>query len=232
MNKDNILYGIIGLLVGVMLGYIITNSINRNTPTVAPTATPLGAAAGGSGALPADHPPLDGTGGEGQADVMAVIEKARREVTNFEAQMEAASLYYQIKRYDQVLEFLKRAYQIRPDDFAVLANLGNVTFDLQRYEEAEQWYQRALKVRPDSPNVHADLGLTYYLRTPRDLDKAIAAFRAALSYDPRHEQALQNLTSALIEKNDKAAAREMLARLEQVNPNNESLTRLRAQLAP
>jgi tetratricopeptide (TPR) repeat protein len=112
----------------------------------------------------------------------------------------------------------------------VLANLGNVTFDMQRYQDAERWYQLALKIKPDAVNVRTDLGLTYFLREPKDVDKAIAAYRASLSYDPRHEQTLQNLATALIEKGDKAAARETLKQLEQVNPQNEALPKLRAKV--
>jgi tetratricopeptide (TPR) repeat protein len=235
MNKDNILYGIIGLLAGVILGYLLTNSLNRSAPAPSPVAASGGTAAPGNTALPADHPPLEsasgGSGSGPQGDVTAEIEKARNEPQNFEAQMRAASLYYQIQRYDQALEFLQRAHQLKPNDFVVLAGLGNATFDLQRYPEAERWYQMALKLKPDDVNVRIDLGLTYALREPPELDKAIMAYRAALTYDPRHEKALQNLTTALTEKGDKAAAREALKRLEEVNPNNQALAELRARVA-
>ena len=64
----------------------------------------------------------------------------------------------------------------------------------------------------------------------RDLDRAISTYRASLGYDPRHEKTLQNLITALLEKGDAAAARGFLARLEQVNPNNEALAQFRARL--
>ncbi len=60
MNKDNILYGIIGLLAGVIIGYFVTDKINGPalTQTIAASVAtaPAGAAATG-GKLPADHPP-------------------------------------------------------------------------------------------------------------------------------------------------------------------------------
>src|ERR1051326_8305542 len=200
MNKDNILYGIIGLLIGVIIGFFATNSINRSTLLNAPTSASGGASAGGAGALPPGHPPLDSAGGT--AEAAAASEKARKESSNFDAQVQAASLNYQIRSYQQALEFYDRAYKLKPNDFEVLSKLGNVNFDMQRYPEAERWYQQALQLKPDDVNVRTDLGLTYFLREPRDLDKAIAAYRASLSYDPRHELTLQNLTAALIEKGD------------------------------
>jgi tetratricopeptide (TPR) repeat protein len=230
MNKDNILYGVIGLLIGLIIGYLATNSINRRALLTAQTSAPSGAAAGGAGNLPADHPPLGGGSGQQGGDVMAVIEKARKEPSNFDAQMQVGSLYYQIRRHTEALEFYDRAYKLKPEDFDVLTNLGNVTFDMQRYQDAERWYQLALKIKPDAVNVRTDLGLTYFLREPKEVDKAIAAYRASLSYDPRHEQTLQNLATALIEKGDKAAARETLKQLEQVNPQNEALPKLRAKV--
>jgi hypothetical protein len=87
MNKDNILYGVIGLLIGLIIGYLATNSINRRALLTAQTSAPSGAAAGGAGNLPADHPPLGGGSGQQGGDVMAVIEKARKEPSNFDAQM-------------------------------------------------------------------------------------------------------------------------------------------------
>jgi len=231
MNKDNLLYGIIGLLVGLILGFFITNSINRSV-TVATTAA-SGSAASGTGALPPDHPPVGGaSGGTGgmPPEVTATIEKARQEPANFDAQLKAASLFSQVQRYDQALEFLDHAYKIKPNDFEVLTQLGNVNFDLKRYPEAEKWYQLALKIKPDDASVRTDLGLSYYFREPRDLDKAIAVYRESLKYDPRHEKTLQNLTAALIDKGDKAAAREALKQLEQVNPSNPAIAQFRQQL--
>ncbi len=232
MNKEKILFGIIGLLIGVIVGYIGTNYLNRTyspTPDIsgnlppdhpqqAPTAE---ASSGGSSSTPASAP---------QADVMAVIQKALNETSNFDAQMQAASLYGQINRHEKALEFYERAYKLKPKDFELLVLLGNTTFDLQRYEEAEQWYQAALKINPNDPTVRMDLGLTYYLRQPRNLDQAITEYRKALNLDPRHEKTLQNLTAALIEKGDQASARESLKRLEQVSPTNQALAQLRARL--
>ncbi len=229
MNKENSLYGIIGLLFGLIIGYVGTNYINGN-----PSITPTNSAAESS-SLPPDHPPTNGSAGnpadgQAQGDVMAVIQQARNEPSNFEAQMKAADLFQQINRKDGALEFYERAAKIKPADYDLLVRLGNATFDLQRYEDAAQWYGQALKIKPDDPTVRMDLGLTYYLRSPRDLGRAIEIFRAALKYEPRHEKSLQNLAQALIDKGDKAAATETLKRLEQVNPSNPAIAQLRSRL--
>lgn len=241
MNKPNYLYGIIGLLTGLIIGYIGTNFINQtNRP-----ARSAGDSAATSTALPPDHPPTGGasgatgdpagaTGGGSnsgqQPEVTAVIQQARNEPANFEAQMQAADLFRQIKRLDGAVEFYERAFKTRPKDFKLLVALGDTNFEMNRYDEAERWYQSALKQNPNDATVRNDLGLSFYLRSPRDLDSAIAAYRGALKVDPRFEKSLQNLTQALIDKGEKAAAGETLKRLEEVNRNNEAIAPLRSQL--
>ena len=243
MKKPNYLYGIIGLLAGILIGYIGTDSINQ---TNRPAATAGGPAAT-SNTLPPDHPPTGATGATGatgdssgatgsgsndapRAEVTAVIERARKEPGNFEAQIEAAELFRQINRFDGALEFYESALKTRPKDFKLLVALGDANFELKRYEEAERWYQSALKQNPNDATVRNDLGLSFYLRSPRDLDRAIAAYRDSLKIDPRYEKSLQNLTQALIDKGEKGAAGETLKRLEEVNPNNTALAPLRSQL--
>ncbi len=229
MNKDNALYGIIGLLAGLIIGYVATNSINRSTPSAVPE--PVGARS--TAQIPADHPPTAGdatAAGGMQGEVAATIERANAAPQDFEAQMKAGDLYYQIKRYDQALEFFQRAQKVKPADFNALVSLGNVSFDLDRFPEAAQWYEQALKLQPKDVNVRTDLGLAYYLRAPKETDRAIANFRISLRYDPRHEKTLQNLITALIDKGETADARESLAQLEKVNPDNQALAQFRAKL--
>lgn len=239
VTKDNILYGIIGLLAGVIIGYLGTNSINRSEPIASGNSASSGAS---QNALPPDHPPTGGdassttSGSSGssasamQAEVAQTITTARNEPGNFEAQMKAAALFAEIQRFDQALNFYERAYKVKPDDFNVLASLGNVTFDLERYSDSERWYREALRQRPDDVDLRTDLGLTYYLRKPPDLDKAIATFRESLARNPKHEKTLQNLITALIDKGDTSSAKKMVQELEKVNSANAALPQFRARL--
>ncbi|HYE72405.1 MAG TPA: tetratricopeptide repeat protein, partial [Blastocatellia bacterium] len=193
MTKENILYGIIGLLAGVIIGYVGTQTINRNYNPVPAAQMSGNQMSGGNAQQPAGGPP---------PVVMEALNKARNEPSNFEAQIQAADLYMQIGRYENALEFLNRAQQLKPNDFTVLSKLGNVNLDLERYEEAGKWYQAALKLKPDDVNVRTDLGASYYMRKPPQLDAAIAEYRASLKYDPRHEKTLHNLALALFDKGD------------------------------
>ena len=230
MNKENVLFSIVGLLLGFIVGFMFANSANQRG------AVPQGPAsmAQQTQGLPPDHPPINQGGAQQQgaamADMQASIKLAKDQPDNFDAQMKAAEGFYQIQRFDEAIEYLKRANQLRPEAYEPLVALGNAYFDSSRYEEAEKWYTQALKQKPDDVNVRTDLGLTFFFRTPPDIDRAIKEYRASLERDPNHTQTLQNLTVALIKKGNAAEAQTTLDTLEKLNPQNPALAKLRTDL--
>lgn len=242
MSRENVLFSVIGVLLGFIVGFIFTNTVNQRAATNARTPATRGAqqppAAATSEAadesLPPNHPSLSTvTVKDQQALESAVGEaarKARQSPADFDAQMDAADLYAQLRRYDDSLEFLLRANEIKPDNYEAVVALGNVNYDAGKFEAAERWYTAALAKKPDDVNVRTDLGLSFLLREPPDVERAVSEFRRSLSRDPRHEPTLQNMVVALIRKKDFAGARDTLARLQGVNPNNAAIASLRGQI--
>ncbi|HAF14377.1 MAG TPA: hypothetical protein DHU55_05365 [Blastocatellia bacterium] len=147
MTRDNLLFAIIGLLLGFIVGFIFASTMNqRYGPAAAGMAT--------SQNLPPDHPPVGANAGSAnpggmQAEVSTALEKAKNEPKNFEAQVKAAELYYQIQRYDPALEFLLKANELRPDDYQTVVALGMVNLDAGHYDVAEKWYRAALMKKSD-----------------------------------------------------------------------------------
>jgi tetratricopeptide (TPR) repeat protein len=228
MNKENILFGIVGLLAGLIIGFMGANSINKQAMTQTPGAAQ-------TGAMPGGHPDVPGapggqTMGANAPEVQAAIDQARSQPDNFEAQMKAAAFFYQIQRFDGAIEFLTRANKIKPDDYEAIVQLGNSNFDADKYDEAEKWYTQALAKKPDDVNVRTDLGLTYMFRNPPDYDKAIKEFKGSLEKEPNHPQTLQNLTVAYTKKGDAANASATLTKLEQLEPSNQAITKLRQDI--
>lgn len=236
MTKENVLFSIIGVLFGFIVGFIFTNTVNQRA---LPTASRTGPAATTTlqpteNNLPPDHPTLPMNAVKEQqaleSEMTEVARQAREAPDNFAAQMKAAELSTELKRYDDAIEFLLRANQLQPDNQQVVIALGNVNFDARRFENAEKWYTAALVKQPDNINVRTDLGLTFFLRNPPDADRAIAEFRESLKRNPEHELTLQNMTIALIEKKEWPEAQTMMDRLAKVNPNNPALSSLRSQI--
>jgi tetratricopeptide (TPR) repeat protein len=153
MNRENLLFAVIGVLLGFIVGFMFASSMSQKA-----AQTQM---AGASQNLPADHPPVGAqNAGDPAAQrerVMAQIEKARQEPNNFEAQMAAAQLYYQIQRYDQAIEFLLKANQLKPTDFDAVTALGVVNLDAGHYDQAEKWYRVALKMKSTDETALAGL---------------------------------------------------------------------------
>jgi tetratricopeptide (TPR) repeat protein len=224
MTKENFLFGIIGLLLGCIVGFMFANSVNQNAvkPVAATTMNP-------NAAMPPGHPEIGNTGAM-QPQTQAAIDKAKAEPENFEAQIAAAEMYYQIQRFDQAVEFLKQANKIKPDDYETIVNLGNAYFDASRYEEAEKIYTTALAKKPDDVNVRTDFGLTFVFRQPPNYDRAIKEFLRSLEIDPNHVQTLQNLTVAYTKKGDTEKANSTLSSLESVDAKNQAIPKLREEI--
>lgn len=229
MTKDKVVYAAAGLMVGLVAGFFGANRLNRSAAETAPVAI-----ASNSGktdqVLPPDHPSIGGTTGaapqpQGGAlpQVTEAIEKAKQKPEDFEAQMTAGDLYYQIQRFDDARKLYTAANKLKPEDVEPLVKLGNVNFDMEKYDEAEKWYDAALKKDPTQVSVRTDYGLTFFLRTPRDIDRAIKEYQTSLGINPNHEITLQNLVVAYTEKGDTQSAGETLARLAKVNPNNPAV---------
>lgn len=233
MSKDNILFGIIGLLLGFIVGFMFAN--NANQQGIRPRT-----ASASQANLPPDHPALPSNAVADQPDssqtgaampaVQAAIQKARNEPDNFEAQKQAGEMYYQIQRFDEAVDFWLKANKLKPDDYELIVNIANAYFEAGKYELAEQWYTSALVKNPSDVNVRTDLGTTFMARTPPDFDRAIKEYRRSLEINANHEQTLHNLVIAYTKKGQAKEAKEMLDRLEKVNPSNPDLPRLRSQL--
>lgn len=226
MTKENFLFGIIGLLAGVIIGFSVANSINRSAiqPTSSTTAT-----ASVNPNLPPDHPPFVPSGDQTQTQnaplpqVTEAIENAKNKPEDFEAQMTAADLYYQIQRFEDAAKFYEQANKLRPNETEPLIKLGNSYFDAEKFEQAEKWYEKALQKNPKDINVRTDYGLTFFLRSPRDIDRAIREYKISLGIDANHELTLQNLAIAYKEKNDTENLQKTLDTLKKVNPNNPAI---------
>ncbi len=226
MTKDNLLFGIVGLLLGLILGFMITNSLNSGSGTVAPTAGQIDPNA----PLPEGHPNVPGQNAASMPEVQAAVEKANQAPEDFDAQVKAAGMYYQIQRYDDAAALFERANKLKPDEYEVVVKLGNVYFDGGKFSEAEKWYEKALAKKADDINVRTDLGLTFIFRDPPDYDRAIKEFLGSLEVDPNHPQTLQNLVVAYTKKGEVEKANDTLAKFEKLNPGNAVIPRLREEI--
>ena len=173
------------------------------------------------------------------AKILAAIEKAKSQPQDFEAQMTAADLYYQIRRFEEAAKFYEIAAKLRPTDAEPLVKAGNAYFDdaqtaanngddktaTPKFVLAEKWYLEALQKEPRNIIARTDLGLTFYLRDPPDIERAIKEYKTSLTIDPDHEITLQNLAAAYKASGDQGSYQTTMEKLRKVNPGNPVFTK-------
>jgi tetratricopeptide (TPR) repeat protein len=182
MTRENLLFAIIGILFGFIVGFMFASTMSQRSAQVAATTAD-------SGSLPANHPPVQSGDSKNPqqafADVQEAIAKARNEPNNFDAQMKAAELYYQIQRNDQAIEYLLKANQLKPDSYEAIVALGQVNIDSQHYDQAEKWLRAALLKKPEDVRVMASL--TFALLQKGDAAAATKAVETLEKVDPKNE---------------------------------------------
>src|SRR5260221_2120649 len=142
MNKDNLMFAIIGLLLGFIIGFMVHSVLSQRE------SAPRGPMQQ-TQSMPPNHPPVSGdqagdTGQQMLASVQTAMKQARENPNDFEAQLTAAKLEYQIQRFDQAIEYLLAANKIKPADFEPLPMLRIANRDAEHYNAAAKWYKAAL----------------------------------------------------------------------------------------
>lgn len=238
MNIRNLLFLAAGLVAGFVVGFILANSTGTRAGVGSPqTAT--------DGTAPT------GTPGQGNSAQQLSEQEIRQAIQTTDSRPEDIELQ---KRFGMALyayanqtrdprflpdatRFLKRAVDANSNDRSAIVSLANALFDMgqlgdaARFAEARGYYQKALELDPKDVNVRTDLGLTFYFGQPSDPQSAIREYRKSLEIDPRHEQTLQNLATALIKTGNRKEAEKTIESLRSVNPNNPALADLDALLA-
>jgi tetratricopeptide (TPR) repeat protein len=187
MSRDNLLFAIIGILIGFIIGFMLANSIL--TREAAMRAAPLSAAQQ-SGNLPPNHPPVAGSDQSEDpqqmfTQVQEAMKQAREHPDDFDAQLTAAKLEYQIQRYDQAIEYLLIANKLKPTDFNVLGMLGVANMDAGHFDAAEKWYRAAMMKKPD--DIPVIDGLCAVLLSKGDAKGAEEAINKLAKADPTNQ---------------------------------------------
>ena len=244
MNKSNFLHTGIGLIIGFTIGFILANNVSFIDPRGA-DATRAKAQQGAGNTAASSTPPSGNSPGQlSEEELREAIAKADARTQDISLQRNFGLALYRYANQNQesrylpdVVRFLQRAYDADPKDYDAVVSLGNALFDLgqtsdpERFKEARTYYQKALELRPDDVNVRTDLGLTYYFGRPSDPRRAITEYLKSLAVNPRHEQTLQNLATALAVTGDHEGAEKRINELQAINPSNTALPNLRALLA-
>ena len=93
-------------------------------------------------------------------------------------------------RYDEALELIERAYELKPNDHYIVDSMGWIMYRLGRYDEALEHLRRAMELNPD-PEIAAHLGEVLWVMGDREEAKRV--WNAALEITPDDKRLLDVL---------------------------------------
>ena len=208
MNKDNLLFVIIGVLLGFASGYVFHEVLsNRQPPRLTPELRAQIALEGES----VSGPPV----GEAQAGPAAEGAAPAAEAANGGGTGPAMAQIQELRDY----------VNKNPNDADAVRKLADLNFDIHNWSRAQELYGHYLTLRPNDPDVLTDLGIAF--RESKQFDEALARFRQAKRVAPGHWQSLYNEVVVLafdLKRHDEA--QKVLADLQRMQPNNPEVAKL------
>lgn len=162
---------LIGLLIGLVCGFRLANAKYRGAQHAAIEAQAAKAAANLGNAPNAS----DGEQGHAQMpsqnQVNAVIERARANPNDYDAQLDAADQYLQIQRADGAEPFLLQALKLKPEDPRAMTALSTSYLFTGKFTDAALWARKALAKNPDDLGTKLLLVLSL-IETRQNLNEA------------------------------------------------------------
>jgi len=190
MKKENMVFGLGGMVIGIIIGVLIANQGAIKMQTAQPAVQTANVSTTGNAQqqpeqqqeLPKGHPPIDTQ--SMQNEIAVQMEVLKKDPENQKAIVAIANLYYDSK------------------------NPG----------EAAKWYEKAVAKDPQNISLITDLG-TSYLQL-QDFDKAMECYNKSLLINPKHYQTLMNVGIARMAMGDKQGAAEAWEKLVTFYPND------------
>jgi len=212
VSKDNFISAMFGVLLGFIAGYVMHEVLVARQPPRLPAGMSATAAApdqGGEGGqpgeapqAPAAGPAAGGTPGGGAPGGAPMV----AEVRDLEARIAA-----------------------NPQDADAIRRLGDLNFDISNWQKAHDLYTKYLEIRPGDPDVMTDLGVT--CRGLKQFDRALEIFAQVAKAAPDHWQSRYNEVVILaFDLNKMDDAKQALAELQRLQPNNEKVAQLAAAM--
>lgn len=209
MNRDNLLFATIGILVGFITGYLVhevmaTRQPPRLTPEMrAQIVVPGGEQGGGGAAAPAGDAGAAAAANGGGAGPAAG------------GAGPAAPAIQELKAY----------VEKNPNDANAVRQLADLNFEIRNWKRAQELYRHYLELKPGDPDVMTDLGISY--RETADFDKSLALFQQVHKAAPDHWKSYFNEVVVLAFDLKKVEeAKVPLAKLQQMQPSNPDVVRL------
>jgi len=163
VQKDNLLYGLAGIVVGIIAGVVIAgqSSVPRNFASegqvVQTVAAPAQEEQQEQGQLPAGHPPVDADAMRKQLEMNeGILEK---DPENLVALVTAANLSSDLKEYPQAIGYYEKAIIREPKNINLITDMATAYFYSNNPQKALELYNRSLSIDPKHFQTLMNIGI-------------------------------------------------------------------------
>ncbi|MFA5189066.1 MAG: tetratricopeptide repeat protein [Patescibacteria group bacterium] len=145
-----------------------------------------------------------------------------------ESQLEAAQDLINQESYQEAEKIYLEILSLEPKNIPAYRGLANLYFVQKQYLEAKQTYQHVIKLnKKDSSSYFA---LAEILYETEDYNNALSVLQTALNLEPNNPRYLDLFITISILVKDKELARQSLAKLIEVNPDNAKISEFAEQI--
>jgi hypothetical protein len=226
MNKDNLLFAIIGLLFGFTSGYLLHEFMAARQPLRRPpgegSVVTSAAAAPESAGAPEDASPAAPGGAATGTDAGSAGGGAAGGGGGPAAGGAPPPGMAEVQQ-------LRDYVATHPKDADAVLKLANLNFDISNWSRARDLYTQYLGLREANPDVLTDLGTCY--RQLRQFDQALEQFHRAEQLAPEHwKSRFAEVVVLAFDLNRREAADQAFARLQAMAPAQPEVAHLGAEL--
>jgi tetratricopeptide (TPR) repeat protein len=161
MSKDNLIFGLAGMVLGVIIGVLIANNSVIRQPVSVPVQQEASSSAENTntdqGQLPDGHPPVDEAALKARiAEQQQILDK---DPNNQEATVAIANLNFDLKNYQEAIRWYEKALQREPSNINLITDLGSSYMWMGDYQKALDYYNKSLAIDPKHLQTLMNMGI-------------------------------------------------------------------------
>lgn len=181
-----------------------------------------------------------GKRGSEKTSIPVVVKKDALEKEKIKSQIEIIREYMEKGENDSAIELANKYLKSNPADTKVVALLTEAYISKNELSNAEAIIKKTISIKPEDPWLYKTLGHIYTHRAHKEGDfdtrnnyfsQALQQIEKGLSYQPDNIWLLGDLAQVYSDLGDKAKANETLDKALRIDPNSESLKKVKDYIA-
>jgi tetratricopeptide (TPR) repeat protein len=191
LNKDNLLFAVVGILLGFVSAYLFFEAMASRQPARLGAGGPAATAAGpmGQQAVPQGNPPAGG-GGAAMPQIQELQARLEQNPNDTEAIRTLGNLNFDIQNWQRAQELYARYLEIEPDNPDVMVDLGVTHRELGQFDQALGLFRQVQQRNPNHWQSYYNevIVLNFDLKRFDEADKALARLRELQPGNPDVER--------------------------------------------